>query len=168
MNRVIAGLAAAGLALASCGGTPPQSPALTEGNDAGSGHGHSHAAPRGGTLVEVGDHAAQMEFILDPPSGRLAAFLLDGCAEKPVRIAQPALELDTTVTSGTDTTTVAVTLFAVANPLTGEKAGDTSQFEGAADALRGASAFDATVREVVVHGSKVRDIRFGYPKGKGR
>lgn len=44
---------------------------------------HDHKAPHDGTLRMVGDHEAQLEFLLDDEAGKLSLYVLDGEAEKP-------------------------------------------------------------------------------------
>lgn len=136
-------------ALAACGEAPPE--------DAAPEHGHEHLAPHGGALQVLGEEFAHVEIVFDPKSGRLTAFVLDGEAESPVRIAQPMLEL--TVAGET------IELRGVASPLTGETVGDTSQFEGRSERLRGATQFDGVLRTVTARGVKFDDVRVGVPHG---
>lgn len=57
-------------------------------------HGHAHGAPHDGTLVLVGDHFAHLEFVIDAKKGKLTAYVLDGEAEKSIRIKQPEIEVE--------------------------------------------------------------------------
>lgn len=120
--------------------------------------GHSHAAPHGGQLVEIGAHQYNLEFVRDPVAGKLTAYALDGHAENFVRLAQPEIELAIT-RAGLGTTLV---LKAVANPATGETVGDTSQFEGTAEWLQGSIPFDATVKSVTFRGTTFANVRFTW------
>src|SRR5881628_3178191 len=108
------------LALAGCG---EKSDVLSGDSPSGPAPVHEHHAPHGGALQVLGEEAAHVELSLDTKTGKLTAWVLDGEAERPVRIAQPSLHLTLTDIGTVD-------LAAVANPLTGETAGDTSQFEG--------------------------------------
>lgn len=135
-------------ALAACGES-------SRGGTAGGAH--EHLAPHGGTLQVLGEEFAHVEIVFDPKSGRLTAFVLDGEAENPVRIAQPALDL----TVGGET----IELRAVASPLTGETVGDTSEFEGASERLRGAARFDGVLRTITARGARFDDVRVGVPHG---
>jgi hypothetical protein len=56
-------------------------------------------------------------------------------------------------------------LSAVANVLTGEAPGDTSQFEGQSDLLKGATQFDGIVVDVTLKGQQFKNVSFNYPKG---
>ena len=74
-------------ALVSCGG------ASDHDHDHGDADDHSHEvhvhvaphADEGGILVELGDHFANAEFILDPEKGQLTMYTWGGHAEKSVR-----------------------------------------------------------------------------------
>ena len=54
---------------------------------------------------------------------------------------------------------------AVANPGTGEKVGDTSQFLAKADWLSESESFDAVLPEITVLGKIYQNVAFNYPKG---
>lgn len=113
---------------------------------------HVHRAPHGGTLVELGDHFAQVEFVVDRSAGTMTAYVLDGEAEKPVRIAQKTM--DVTLVGAM------LTLTAVSNPLTGEKEGDTSEFRGQSESLRGARASSGMLERVTVRGRTFDGVAF--------
>ena len=133
--------------------TPPTAEAETEA--AGD---HAHDAPHDGTLVELGDHIGQLELKLDPASGRLTLWILDGHAEHPVRVTQPsvAVLLDAPSTIANRP----LELTARANVLTGERVGDASEFAFTHEALRGLSTVSGRIIEVTVRGSAFRDVRF--------
>lgn len=124
-----------------------------------SGGGHVHVAPHGGTLVEVGDHAYNLELLRDAASGRLTVWVLDGHAENFTRIK--ATSLDLTVTVGGEKRPL--TLKAVANTATGETVGDTSQFEAQADWLKTAPALNGVVPVLEIRGTKFEQLRFQLP-----
>jgi hypothetical protein len=123
------------------------------------GHAHAHVAPHGGTLVELGDHAFNVELLRDPATGKLTAWILDAHAENFVRIKASALEL-VAMPGGQFTP---LTLAAVANPATGETVGDTSQFEVQADWLKTVGAF-AGIVTVEIRGTKFEKVGFSLPK----
>ena len=88
---------AAVLALAGCGKKSPADghdhgshgsahPAHADG--AGSGHGHRHTPPHGGTGVVLGQEAFHLEFVLDPERGAMTAYVLDAHMENFVRCAE--------------------------------------------------------------------------------
>lgn len=136
---------------------PPQPASAVEG---GAESGHEHAAPHGGTLVELGDEFAHIELVLDAASGTLTAYSLDGEAEAGVRLAQPAITVRF-VRPGEPPREV--TLPAIANPLTGETATDSSQFRAIIPALKGATTFDGSIARVVVRGTQFDDVAFRFP-----
>jgi hypothetical protein len=54
----------------------------------------------------------------------------------------------------------------VASPLTGESAGDTSQFAGRHAGLRGAGTLKGRLAEITVKGQVFRDVAFEIPATK--
>ena len=120
---------------------------------------HEHRAPHGGTLVELGDHAYNVELVRDDTAGRLTAYVLDGHAEKFVRLKAPAIEL-IAMPGGKFTR---VSLQAVANPATGETVGDTSQFSGQAEWLKSAPDFSG-IFTLEIPGTKFEQVEYSLPK----
>ena len=121
-----------------------------------------HTAPHGGTLVVLGEEAAHVEFVLDAASGELVAFVLDGEAEKSIRLEADSLSLSVTAAEGDP---FDVVLAGVANELTGETVGDTSEFRGSHDGLKGMSEFDARLGALTVRGVSFEAVAFPYPEG---
>lgn len=120
-----------------------------------------HAVPpHGGTPVALGDDF-NLELVLDPHSGRMQAYVLDDDMEEFIRISAPSFELVATI-GGKNR---ALTLRAVPNPATGETVGSTSLFEGQADWLKGASAFEVVLPRLIVHDQRFSNLRFGFPQG---
>ncbi len=117
---------------------------------------HVHVAPHGGTLVEVGDHAYNVEFLRDAAAGKLTAWVLGGHAEDFVRIPAPSFEVVATVAGAKQT----LLFKAVANPTTGETVGATSQFEASADWLKTTAAFDGVIPELTIKGTSFKNIVF--------
>jgi hypothetical protein len=122
---------------------------------------HEHKPPHQGTLVELGEEFAHLELVLDSESGQLTGYVLDGEAEKPVRIEQREIALRVKGKPSDSS----VVLKATGNPLTGEKPGDTSEFRGQANALKGLKEFDAAVAGITVKGKDFKDVSFNFPKG---
>jgi hypothetical protein len=120
---------------------------------------HFHTAPHGGTLVEIGEHAYNLELLRDPATGKLTAWVLDGHAENFVRIKAPSIEL-VAMPGGKFTP---LSLKGVANPATGETATDTSQFEVQADWLKTAGEF-AGIFTIEIKGTKFEKVAFSLPK----
>jgi hypothetical protein len=126
-------------------------------------HGHEHQAPHGGTLVELGEEFAHLELVLNAQTGTLTVYVLDGEAEQSVRIAQPEIELALQLPGSGKK--LALRLPAVANPLTGESVGQSSQFQAQHEALKGASRFTGTVKSVVARGGTFQNVALRFPEG---
>ncbi len=120
---------------------------------------HEHSAPHGGALVELGEEFAHVEIVLDAATGKLAAYALDGEAEKSVRVKQSEIEIDV------KNPAVTIKLGGVANTLTGETAGDTSEFSALSDRLKGATNFDGVIKTISIKGKQFKDVEFNFPKG---
>jgi len=130
------------------------------------GHGgHHHEAPHGGALVVLGDHFAHLEVLLDAEAGKLTAWVLDGEAEKPIRLKQDALMISVTPTEPAHKNPIPLSLGAVTKALTGEKPGDSATFETAHERLKGLKRFDAELLEITVKGSEIQGVKFKYPEG---
>ena len=129
---------------------------------------HEHHAPHGGTLVEFGTELAHVELVLDNKQGALKAYALDGEAENPVRLKQHVIPiriiLDSIKGSGS-TQRYDLNLSAVANPLTGETEGDTSEFRSRSNYLVGISDFDAVILKISIRGGEFTNVGFRFPKG---
>jgi hypothetical protein len=123
-------------------------------HESSSGGGHVHRAPHGGTLVELGQHAYNLELVREAATGKLTAYVLDGHAENFIRVAMPSFEL--IAISGGERKPL--TLRAVANPTTGETIGDTSQFEAQAEWLKSVAEFPGTITALDIRGSKFTNI----------
>ena len=149
----MAAILAASLLVVGCGGDS-SSPA--DGHSEGS---HGHTAKYGGKLVELGRHEANLEFVFVPAEGRLTAYALDAHAENFVRLPVDGIPVQITA-NGTEQNLV---LRPVGNPATGEKPGDTSQFQGAADGLKSATRIEVLVKELPFKSKQFRDIRTTLP-----
>jgi hypothetical protein len=117
---------------------------------------HRHEAPRGGVLVELGEHAAHVELLLDPEAGELTLYSLDAHAEQAVRLAAPTLE----VVVGTDQGELWLELAAVASALTGERVGDSSEFRAVDPGLVGLVGLSGRIPAIEVRGVLFEDVRF--------
>lgn len=122
------------------------------------GHGHGHEPKNGGQLVEIGSHQFNFELLADANAGKLTLWVLDAHAENYVRIPAPTLTVKASVDGGEKV----LVLAAVANAASGEKVGDTSQFEGSADWLKTAKGFSGTVQAVTLRGQSFGDVAFTY------
>jgi hypothetical protein len=116
--------------------------------------GHTHTAPHGGTLVELGEHAYNIELVRDSAEGKLTAYILDGHAENFIRIPAESFEL-IAVTGGERKS---LTMKAVANTTTGETVGNTAQFEAQADWLKTTGEFPGTISSLEIRGTKFENV----------
>lgn len=125
-------------------------------HDSHGGGGHAHQAPHGGTLLELGEHAYSLELVRDTAGGKLTVYVLDGHAENFIRVAAPAIQAVVL----NDGARRALTLNAVANPVTGETVGNTSQFETQADWLKAGGELKGEINPVEIRGAKFGPIAF--------
>jgi hypothetical protein len=125
---------------------------------------HQHNSPHGGTAVVLGDEMYHLEFVRDPTEGKLDAYVFDGEMENFIRIPALTIELRVSVVGAPAT----LVLQGVANPMTGETAGDTSQFSAQADWLKVTPAFDAVLRSITIRGTTFTDVKFNFPKGNDK
>lgn len=119
-----------------------------------------HPPPHGGTTVQVGA-SAKLEFVLDPSSGLLTAYVLDGMGMSTQRTTAQTIELEVTPTGGQ---AAPLSLASTANGLTGDTVGNSSQFGGTLPALKGASTFTGVVKSFTLNGQTVSGVAFSYPK----
>ena len=122
---------------------------------------HEHHPPHGGTPVVLGDEVYHLELVRDASTGRLQAFVFDGELENFIRSAAGSFEVVATV--GGEARTLRFS--AVANPATGETAGDSSLFEAQADWLKTTANFDAVLTTLTVQGSVFSQVKFNFPQG---
>jgi len=148
-------------ALVSCGGGHDHG----DDHDHADGHsheGHVHVAPHadeGGILVELGDHFANAEFILDPEAGQLTMYTWGGHAEKSVR--SPSKSVVVSIDMHGDEP-LELELLAQASKLSGETVGDSSHFVAKDETLVGAHHFHGLIRSVSVLGTEFTDVKFDY------
>jgi hypothetical protein len=126
---------------------------------------HEHHAPHNGTLVVLGEEFAHVELVLDAQTGALSAYSLDGEAENAVPIVQNTIDLEITPK---DMPAFDLKLAAVENPLTGETIGNTSEFRGQAEELRGLSKFAGVVLNIETRGQEFKNVAFDFPEGNER
>jgi len=124
---------------------------------------HEHHAPHKGTLVECGEEFAHLELVLEK-SGKLTGYMLDGEAENAQRVKQKEIEIKITSIEG-KAQAITITLKAVANVLTGESDGDTSEFAATVPALKDVSKFEGIVSALSVKGTEFKAVKFKFPEG---
>lgn len=127
------------------------------------GHGHAHVAPHGGALVLLGKHGSgyHLEVVL-AEDGLFDVYVLDGEAEKFVRVKQENLSLQVSPIGDGNATTV--TLSAVADKTTGEAVGDTSRFSAQTN-FGGLKKFEGVVNAILIKGASFENVAFRYPEG---
>jgi hypothetical protein len=126
---------------------------------AGSGAGHHHEPPHGGTGVALGDEDSHLEFVLDAAAGRMQAYVLSPHMESFVRISADSFAVTAKLPDREET----LTFKPVANSATGETVGDTSMFEAHADWLKTNKTFDAVLKEITIKGKTYRNVAFNFP-----
>jgi hypothetical protein len=146
----------AALLLAACGDAGPVEPLVPKPEPAAARH--QHQPQRGGRLVEIGAHVAQVEIVHDREAGTLAAYIMDGHASRAVRL--PAKSLRVRIEFGGEEFTF--DLKPVADALTGETVGDTSRFEIRAGLLERIRGFTGVLVELSVFDRVFRDVSFTY------
>jgi len=125
-------------------------------------HHHHHEASHGGALVELGEEVGHFEFVLEKESGRLSAYASDAHAQEPVRLKSTTLQLKISANSSTP---LEVALEALPNALTGETIGDTSEFAGVVEILKGVEKFDGVLPAMEFRGVQIPETKFNYPTG---
>jgi hypothetical protein len=131
-----------------------------DGGSKGGGGGHSHAAPHGGTLVELGSHQFNLEFVLDAAAGKLTAYVLDGHAEGFVRITSGSWEVQAKIGDRNES----LKFSPQANTTTGEIIGNTATFAVEAEWLKTTKEFEGIVKEIVIREKTYKAVTFKFPK----
>lgn len=129
------------------------------------GHGgHHHKPQHGGVLIPLGSHFANLELVLDSARGALNLYVLDGCAEHGVQIAQPAVEVTIkSIDERALQAPIVVSLEAQASSLSGEAVGNSSRFSAVMEELVGAKSVAVEIRSIEVKGSQFRSLATRYP-----
>lgn len=123
---------------------------------------HSHEAPHGGTMIQLGDHFANVEFLVNDKKGELHVWFHDAHAQNSYRLAAQAIPIGIALEDGTH---FDLMLKPVANVLTGETPGNTSQFSGKDSNLVGCKAFRGLLTPVSIQGRSLPALDFGFPSG---
>lgn len=127
-------------------------------HDAGGGGGHSHDPLFGGTLVELGDHFANLEVLHDPHAGTLDLYLLDGHAAKAVKGPQVEMALRIEIEGVVHDLVAAPQV----SELAGNEVGSSSHFRVQSDILLGLTEFELTVSRVEVLGDVFQDVPYSH------
>ena len=105
--------------------------------------------------MELGEEAAHLEVLWNTENGKMVVYCIDGECERPLRTTQKQLNLKV------DGETFV--LQAVANPLTGETVGDSSEFEGEFPALKSRAKWEGKFAEITLQGQVYKNLDFDYP-----
>ena len=124
---------------------------------------HVHIAPHDGTMIELGEHFANLELVLDSEAGELQAWVHDAHAERSIRLSMKRLPLAISLGDGTR---FDLGLEPVENVLTGETVGDSSQFQARHEKLVGVTSFEAFLPTIVIKGETLLAVGFAYPSGE--
>lgn len=117
-------------------------------------------APHGGTVVALGK-AAHLEFVHDPSSGMLTAYVLDAAGTATMRSPAKSIAVKVTPPGGS---AVSLDLMSTANGLTGDTVGNSSQFGGTNAALKGVTTFSGVVTSAAAGGETFTNVSFTYPR----
>jgi hypothetical protein len=112
-------------------------------------------------LTVLGEEAAHLEVTLDPATGLVNVFLLNGEAEQAQRTERKQ-ELRLKIT---EPVPIDLILKPVADPLSGETEESTSRFNATAAELKGKQALRGTIAIVEVKGQSYRDVPVDFPTG---
>jgi hypothetical protein len=123
--------------------------------------GHQHTPPHGGTPVVLGNEEYHLELLLDPASGKIQAYVLDGHMDKFIRLTNESFTITAKLVGKPET----LVFRAVPNTATGEKVGDTSLFEAQAGWLKSATAFAAELDGLAIRKKRFEKVPFTFPKG---
>ena len=141
-------------ALPGCTKAPPAGAGLAAPN-------HSYNAPHGGTIVRLGREEYHLEFVRDPMTSRLTAYVLDAESTQATRTRASSFELVATV----DGEKRPLTFVAAPDSAQGEAVGDSSRFESQADWLRTSSTFEAELVSLKISNTTFLRLRFSFPQG---
>lgn len=122
---------------------------------------HQHHAPHEGTAVVLGKEQYHLELVCDATDGTLTAYVLDSEMDNFIRLAQPNIILSIKTADYIGT----LTLHAVANTATGEKIGDTSEFQVKDELFKKTSAFDGILKLITVNNNTFLEVSFNFPRG---
>jgi hypothetical protein len=86
---------------------------------------HVHVPQHGGSLIELGEHEANLELHCDRSTGTLSLYISDAHAENPVRIKAELLPIIIVISDGE----IKLSLAAQASALSQETVGDSACFQ---------------------------------------
>jgi hypothetical protein len=119
---------------------------------------HVHRPKMGGQLVELGEEAFHFELLNDRTTGRLTLWVLDGEVENFLRVTNASFAAVLSA-NGRETP---IEFKATVNGATGERVGDTSQFDAQADILKTTNVLSGRLPEVDIRGSSFTNVTFQF------
>ena len=122
---------------------------------------HEHKPPHAGTAIELGNEQYHIELVRDATAGKLTAYILDGELENFVRITAPAILMNATFPGRVES----LRLQAIANSVTGEHLGDTSQFEAQGEWIKTVNTFDGIFPHLQIRSANFTNVAFNFPAG---
>ncbi len=145
------------------GQTPTQDQGLAEQPQAAHGDDdhHDHVAPHGGALNSFMDEDAHLEVVLNPETGEVILYILDGTAKPGYRISGEQ-EVRVRFTSPIEKD---VPFKPVADPLTGETEEDTSRFSALVEELKGQESFEGVLESIDVRDKTYSQTPIAWPVG---
>ena len=127
---------------------------------------HAHSAKFGGTLVELGDHFANLEFVADAETGAVELYTWDAHVEGSQRSPTEAPSITVALHShgeGDAVEPFTMVLEPRVSKTSGETVGDSSKFTGQHDSLKGLDHATITVAEITLKGQTFKDVEFLHP-----
>ncbi len=122
---------------------------------------HPYRAPHQGTIVVLGRDEFHVEFVRDPQTGTLTAYLFDSTVKIPVRSKSSGFEVVATV--GGEKRPLAFT--PQPDTARNEAPGDTARFTAQADWLKSTSKFEAELSSIKLLNTTFLRVKFPFPAG---
>lgn len=113
-------------------------------------------------MIQLGEHFANVEFLVNDKEGELHVWFHDAHAQSSYRLTALRIPLAVSLEDGTR---FDLLLEPVTSALTGETAGNSSQFSAKAPELIGCKAFRGLLTPVSIQGRTLPALDFDYPSG---
>ena len=126
------------------------------GDHEGHHHGHHHDPMFGGNLIELGNHAHNLELVHDNATGTLDAYTLGGHADKLIKIAQESILISLDQASSPP---VLIELKAVSDEISKDTVGNSSHFAATLDSLK-TNALKGKIQKIEIQGVTYSEVAF--------
>ena len=103
-----------------------------------------YQSPRGGVIVVLGSEELHIEFVHQELSGDLTGYILGSDAKSDKRLKQEEIELKIEIKGESFN----LPLYAQGNVMSGEKVGDSAEFTGQDDRLKGVKNFKVQLKSL--------------------